>query len=221
MQRVVEPELMDDARQVLAYAEADFSEPNSHFVELLKQHHGNRLNGTCLDLGCGPGDICFRLAQQFPDLHITGVDGSAPMLEYAQQLQNGRDLSHRVIFEQHRLPSDSLPRRCFDVITSNSLLHHLHLPEVLWQTIRQCGKAGCIIHVMDLYRPQTEQQAAHIVETYAADEPDVLKTDFYHSLLAAFSPAEIATQLQEAGLTGLSTELTSDRHILISGILVH
>ena len=219
MRRVVEPELMDDARQVLAYAEADFSEPNSHFVELLKHHHGNRLNGSCLDLGCGPGDICFRLARQFPDLHITGVDGSAPMLEYARHSQNGGDLAHRVAFEQHRLPSEDLPAHRFDVITSNSLLHHLHAPEVLWQTIRQCGKPGCIIHVMDLYRPQSEPDAVQIVETYAPDEPDVLKKDFYHSLLAAFSPAEITSQLQEAGLTGLTTELTSDRHILISGIL--
>ena len=221
MQRVVEPELMDDARQVLAYAEADFSEPNSHFVELLKQHHGDHLGGCCLDLGCGPGDICFRLAQQFPDLQIIGVDGSAAMLEYARKSQNGRDLAHRVAFEQHRLPSDDLPKHRFDVITSNSLLHHLHAPEILWQTITQCGKAGSVIHVMDLYRPQSERDAMQIVETYAAEEPDVLKKDFYHSLLAAFSPAEIASQLQEAGLTGLTMELTSDRHILISGILEH
>jgi 2-polyprenyl-3-methyl-5-hydroxy-6-metoxy-1,4-benzoquinol methylase len=221
MQRVVEPELMDDARQVLAYAQADFSEPNSHFVELLKQHHGDRLKGSCLDLGCGPGDICFRLAKQFPGLYITGVDGSAAMLEYARQSQNKHDLIHRVAFEQHRLPSDDLLKHHFDVITSNSLLHHLHTPRVLWQTIRQCGKAGGIIHVMDLYRPQSERRAAQIVETYAAEEPQVLKEDFYHSLLAAFSPAEIESQLHEAGLTGLTMELISDRHILISGVLEH
>ena len=36
MDRMLEPELMDDADQARAYAEADFEEPNRMFVELFR-----------------------------------------------------------------------------------------------------------------------------------------------------------------------------------------
>ena len=79
MQRILEPELMDDIEQARAYAEADFDESNTLFVDLFLQHHPDwSAEGTMLDLGCGPGDIAIRLASQ-PDepvsLSLAGVRG--------------------------------------------------------------------------------------------------------------------------------------------------
>lgn len=37
MDRAPEPELMDDAAQAMAYAEADFSEPHGRFIELYRE----------------------------------------------------------------------------------------------------------------------------------------------------------------------------------------
>jgi hypothetical protein len=51
----------------------------------------------------------------------------------------------------------------------------------------------------------------------SGDEPEVLKKDFYNSLLAAFEPKEIQDQLEETGLGHLSIRQISDRHITISG----
>ena len=217
MQRIVEPEIMNDTLQVQAYADADFSEPNANFVDLLIQNHGEDIHGQCLDLGCGPGDICYLMARQFPCLLITGVDGSPNMLESALQSEAWNELSNRVKFEQHVLPSPSLPAHRFDLITSNSLLHHLHDPQVLWQTISHCCKPGGIIQIMDLFRPQSAEQAQAIVGHYAADEADILKQDFYYSLLAAFTPEEVADQLKEADLNHLTIEVISDRHLLVHG----
>ena len=43
MQRILEPELMEDESQVRAYALADFSEPHDRFIQRLKalveEHH--------------------------------------------------------------------------------------------------------------------------------------------------------------------------------------
>jgi len=55
------------------------------------------------------------------------------------------------------------------------------------------------------------------VDTYSGDEPEILRTDFFNSLLAAFTPAEVEAQLAEAGLADLRVEATSDRHLMISG----
>lgn len=54
MKRRLETELMTDAAQVKAYAEADFAAPNQHFIECLINFIDNpAFCGHALDLGCG------------------------------------------------------------------------------------------------------------------------------------------------------------------------
>ena len=80
---------------------------------------------------------------------------------------------------------------------------------------------GAAVLIMDLLRPGSEQSAQALVEQYANGEPPILRTDFYHSLLAAYRPEEIREQLQAAGLDRcLRTEVVSDRHLLIWGTLI-
>jgi len=69
---------------------------------------------------------------------------------------------------------------------------------------------------MDLRRPDSPETARDIVQAVAANEADVLKTDFYNSLLAAFTPEEIREQLRAAALH-LDVTLSGDRHMLIEG----
>lgn len=59
--------------------------------------------------------------------------------------------------------------------------------------------------------------AESLVEMYATNEPEILKRDFYHSLLAAFTIEEIKIQIKQAELS-LTVEQISDRHVFISGI---
>jgi hypothetical protein len=48
----------------------------------------------------------------------------------------------------------------------------------------------------------------------------VLRHDFYHSLCAAFEPAEIEAQLAAANLHELSVDILSDRHLVVHGVKV-
>jgi len=102
-------------------------------------------------------------------------------------------------------------------VVSNSLLHHLHDPAGLWRMIRARGAAGAAVVVMDLMRPASESAARALVEAYAADEPEVLRRDFYNSLLAAFEPGEVRQQLAAAGLGHFSVTEASDRHLVVRG----
>lgn len=218
MKRILEPELMEDKAQVLAYAQADFSEPNEHFIQNLKALIGVRgFEGHALDLGCGPGDISCRFARAYPSARVDALDGSRAMLDYAESMIPS-ELSARVRFIHGKLPTVSLPRSRYDLIFSNSLLHHLPEPQALWHFIRRYAGNGASIAVMDLFRPQSVRQAKEIVERYAVTEPEILQRDFYHSLLAAFTPEEIEEQLREAGLN-FDVERISDRHVFISGLL--
>lgn len=221
MKRLLEPELMEEEQQVQAYASADFAEPHDRYVQLFLQKFPDRpRQGRALDLGCGPGDVTRRLALACPGFEIVAVDGSATMLRYARRLTaRWPDLQKRIHYRLGRLPHARIPRGPYDLILATSFLHHLPDPMILWQAIRKYGRPGTIIVVADLRRPQTVEQARRLVQRYAAREPEVLRRDFYRSLLAAFTPAEVRAQLRAAGLSELTVEVISDRHLLVTGRL--
>jgi len=220
MERKPEPELMDSEEQTQAYAEADFEESNALFTRaLLDAFPDLPGSGHLADLGCGPADICIRIAQRLPGWQITGIDAGENMLRRAREAVMAAGLERRVMLRHAYLPDPGLGRHSFDAITSNSLLHHLPDPMTLWNSACQLGRPGSAILVMDLRRPRDEQEAARLVDTYAADAPVVLKEDFYNSLLAAYTVSEIEDQLSRAGLEHLNLQTPSDRHWLAAGRL--
>jgi SAM-dependent methyltransferase len=220
MLRIPEPELMDEGEQARAYAEADFAEPNERFVGYFGTEIEPPASGTVLDLGCGPGDIAIRLAKRHPGLAVHGLDGSDAMLHFAEaRLEAEPELRARVRFVRGVLPGAQLPLPKYAAVVSNSLLHHLHDPLVLWKAIRKAGAPGAAVLVMDLYRPASPGAAQEIVEAYAGEEPELLKRDFFNSLCAAFEPGEVRAQLESCALGGLEVRTVSDRHLLVAGRL--
>ena len=221
MRRRPEPEIMGGEEQARAYAEADFSEPNLRFLELLAAMHPGDLAGAgVLDLGCGPADIVIRFLTRYPGARCDALDGSAAMLDHARKAMDALPgVAGRCRLLCHSLPCAELPADHYDLILSNSLLHHLHDPQVLWRTIRESARPGAIVLVMDLMRPASAGWAEALVETYAADAPEVLKNDFRSSLFAAFEPREVQAQIEEAGLGMLEVRVVSDRHLAVSGRL--
>ena len=210
---------MDSPEQVEAYASADFAASNQQFVDALVERFApKRDQGRLIDLGCGPGDICIRLALALPGWTIEGADAGANMLATARRGVDALGLGDRIRFLLARLPDADLPRHAYDCVVSNSLLHHLPNPGVLWQTIRDLAVPGAWVQVMDLDRPESARDAQNLVEQYAAGEPEVLRRDFANSLHAAWRVDEVKTQLERAGLA-LACEKVSDRHWMVSGRL--
>ena len=221
MKRRPEPELMDEAEQALAYAQADFSEPNELFLRLLRELKPGDLTGArALDLGCGPADIVLRFLKAFPEASCDALDGSAAMLDHARgALAAWPGLARRCRLVHDVLPSARLAGGGYDLVLSNSLLHHLHDPGVLWRTVRESARPGALVLVMDLMRPPSASWAEALVATYAADAPEVLRRDFRNSLFAAFEPREVLRQLADSGLETLEVGVVSDRHLAAFGRL--
>lgn len=218
MQRIPEPELMDDAAQARAYAEADFSEPHAHFVALFRESFPDEdLAGMVLDLGCGPADVTLRLARAYPRCQVDGLDGAAAMLDLGKEAVRQAGLEARVRLVQGYLPGAEPPRAAYDAVVSNSLLHHLAEPAVLWDSVKRWAKPGAPVLVMDLLRPDSPAALDALVARYAADAPEVLRRDFAHSLRAAYRLEEVREQLANAGLAELAVRTVSDRHLLVSG----
>ena len=218
MDRVLEPELMDDPEQAKAYAAADFSQENQGFVNRFREYFPDFKEGNVIDVGCGPGDIPIRLARALPTCRITGIDASAPMVHLAERAVQEAGLSERITLRCERF-QDTAGANQADAGISNSLLHHLPNPLLFWNKLRRLVKPGSPILVMDLLRPESPEEAQAIVDRYAAGESDILRRDFYNSLLAAFTEDEVTTQLARMNLTRLLIDLPDDRHWVVGGII--
>jgi 2-polyprenyl-3-methyl-5-hydroxy-6-metoxy-1,4-benzoquinol methylase len=218
MNRTLEPELMEDPAQVLAYAAADFSQENQGFVDHFREYFPDFSEGHVFDLGCGPGDIPIRFAQAFPSCLITAVDASEPMIRLAEETVQQAGLSGRIAFRCERF-QDLVGTNIVDAAISNSLLHHVPNPLQFWHKLRLLVKPGSPVLVMDLLRPESPEAAQAIVDQYASGAPDVLRRDFYSSLLAAFTEDEISSQLARMNLTRLIVDVPDDRHWVVGGLI--
>ena len=232
MERICEPELMDEPAQARAYAEADFAASDQALVERFTDlfGSGSAVGPQIVDLGCGPGNITFLLAARFPEAHVLGLDGAAAMLAIAEER---RPQAARLRFQQAVLAlgdDQALRLRAettggnvagagFSAVVSNSVLHHLHDPAVLWTTVRQLAAPGAVLYLQDLRRPASPAALEALVASQMATAPEVLRRDYRHSLHAAFTVPEVAAQLQQAGLGGLQVQERGERYLEVWGRL--
>ncbi len=227
MQRCPEPELMNAPDQVIAYAEADFSSGDHSVIErlyeLIDESPTTLSPGSLiLDLGCGPGNISERLAARWPLSNVIGLDGAPSMINIATQrltslrpaFQNLNyklvDLSHYSVDKMNQLKGAS-------VIVSNSLLHHLHHPQKLWDCVKELAAPNAFVLHRDLRRPSHEREVDVLCDRYARQAPSVLQRDFRASLIAAFTPEEVREQLDLAGLSQFRVEAIGDRYLEVCG----
>ncbi len=215
MERVAEPELMDDWDQARAYASADFSDPHQSFVQHFQRLFPGFARGRVIDLGCGAADITIRFARAYPEAALVGIDGAEPMLELGREAVARAGLASRIVLRRLQLPASALPGG-HDAVISNSLLHHLAEPATLWQAVARTARPGAPVLVMDLLRPASREAAHALVGQHAADAPPLLARDFLNSLLAAYRPEEVRMQLDAADIQ-LDIAVVSDRHWLAWG----
>lgn len=216
MERIPEPELMEDREQARAYALADFSEPHDAFVRHFQRRFPDFAHGRVLDLGCGAADVTIRFAHAYPQATLEGVDGAEAMLQLGAEAVARAGVGSRIVLRSLHLPAAAL-NGGYDAVISNSLLHHLAEPATLWEAVARAAAPGAPVLVMDLLRPNSRDAALGLVRLHAGDAAPVLARDLFNSLLAAYRPDEVTRQLRAAGLTHLEVEVVSDRHWLVWG----
>jgi 2-polyprenyl-3-methyl-5-hydroxy-6-metoxy-1,4-benzoquinol methylase len=218
LSRQGEPELMDIQAEADAYAQADFSEVNQAFVDRLLELAGDLHRARCVDLGCGPADIPIRVAKRRAGWRIAAVDASAPMLALARQAAVAAGVDDRIDFVQTDACSYETPGG-FDVVMSNSILHHVADPGQLWRRIAELAGPGALIFLRDLFRPADREQLQRLVAEHSGAESALLQEEFRRSLVASYTPGEIRAQLASARLEALEVATVSDRHVDVWGRL--
>lgn len=211
--RVPEPELMEGNEQVAAYANANFEETHESIVSSLMHHLPPRfMPASILDLGAGPGDMTGRLFKLFPNANLTALDGSISMLAHNKSYITKQFPDASAEWLSIKL-QEFIPESSYELIFSNSLLHHLSDPFDFWSAIQRCSDENSFLFICDLLRPTSFQTAKDLVGRYAKGENEILRTDFYNSLLASFTIDEVEAMLRTLRLDHkLKIDQISDRH---------
>jgi ubiquinone/menaquinone biosynthesis C-methylase UbiE len=100
----------------------------------------------------------------------------------------------------------------FEAVISNTIIHHIPEPSAALAEMARLVTPGGTLFVRDLARPATLTELAHLVATYAGNEPPAARQLFEASLHAALTVAEVQSIALSLGLPRESVAMTSDRH---------
>jgi ubiquinone/menaquinone biosynthesis C-methylase UbiE len=209
--RVPEPEVMDDSGEVEAYssaaAQAYLEKIDDTFVDhavrLLRARTSGGRPGNALDIGCGPGQIVLKLAQRLPGWRFAGVDRSPNMVREALaardalERRSGGEPASRVQFFVGDGSSLPFADASMDLVSCNSVLHHLGEPAKLFVEIARVAAPGGAILLRDLQRPWRPVYALH-VRWHGRHYTGLMYKLYCDSVRAAYTPQELA------GLLGAS-----------------
>ena len=210
MQRVLEPEVMDTWAEAVEYDSMDFSEVNAAFAKSAIDL--GPICGKILDAGTGTARIPIAIAQMRPAWEMTCIDLSANMLRLGLENVSEANVRSQIKLELVDAKAMPYPDRYFDMVISNSIIHHLPDPLLFLREVKRVLKPNGAIFLRDLLRPLDETIRDNLVEMYAGDCNSHQKQLFSDSLQAAFTLDEVETMLETSGLEGLRIYESSDRH---------
>ena len=204
-----EPELMDDDSEVEAYASAAAQTHLetidrgflAHLECLLPK---SRLEtARVLDLGCGPGQILIMMKQRWPGMQITGIDAGPAMIEKARTDAASADVA--INFEVLHLGPRAEGRLRFadgefDLVTCNSVLHHLDDPVGSLDELARVAKPDGAVLIRDLQRPGLILPFALHVRVFGRHYAGEMRRLFEASVAAAYTVAELGAMLSASGL---------------------
>lgn len=211
LQRVLEPEVMDTVEDANDYDTMDHSGVNRVFVwDLLK--FAPRLQNPVLDVGTGTAQIPIELCQQHATVEVMAVDAATAMIELANRNITNAGLTSRIRAELVNARGLPFPDQHFAAVISNSIIHHIPEPMIVFTEIVRVGQGSGVIFVRDLFRPNDEAMLTHLVQTYASDANAHQRMLFADSLRAALTVDEVRGLVTRLGYAAETVTATSDRH---------
>lgn len=211
MQRVLEPEVMDSWEEAVEYDAMDFMEVNTAFAQRAIAL-GPPFSAKVLDAGTGPARIPVLLCQMRPQWQVFGIDLAKNMLRVGYEHVSQAGLQQQIVLEL--VDAKQLPYQdgYFEMVISNSLVHHLPDPLPLFRELKRVLKPNGAIFIRDLIRPPNEETMNALVKSIGSEYDAHQKQLFRDSLHAALTLDEVNQLISQAGLEGVMVYQSSDRH---------
>jgi ubiquinone/menaquinone biosynthesis C-methylase UbiE len=210
MERVLEPEVMDSLTEAIEYDAMDFTEVNTAFAKSALALGPPQ--GIILDAGTGPGRIPVLISQMRSKWQIIAIDAAKSMLKVAAQHVQEANLQSSIRLEL--VDAKSLPYEDghFDMIISNSLVHHLPDPLPFFKELKRVVKSNGGIFIRDLIRPENAEIMNALVDGIGEEYDEYQKKLFRDSLHAALTLDEVNQLISLSGLLNVKVYQSSDRH---------
>ena len=229
MERVPEPELMEEKEQVISYDEADFSEGEVNLINqinyyLLRKNISLGKKDLIVDLGCGPGNISEKLAIQWPNTKVIGIDGSKEMIlraernkKIAAKQKELKNLGYVCSDIKDIKSNNFLINKKISLLVSNSLIHHITNLEDFFNTIRSLSSNLTVNFHKDLKRPSDEKSALELKAQCSTKYNEILTNDYYASLRASYTFKELKNFTIENDLYSLDVFEEGDNYLIVYG----
>lgn len=210
MDRILEPEVMDTWLEATAYDAMDFTVVNAIFAAdaIALAPHAVKI----LDVGTGTARIPILMCQQQPQYLITAVDLAQSMSIVGQRNIEEAGLIQRIRLERVDAKRMPYPDLEFDMIISNSLVHHLPDALSFFQEVKRLIKPHGAILIRDLIRPDDDRRVDELVSNIGDDYDDHQQQLFRDSLQAALTLAEVQKLIDRVGLSQVKLSQSSDLH---------
>jgi tRNA (cmo5U34)-methyltransferase len=144
-----------------------------------------------LDIGCGAGNYTLKLLQLLPELNVTLVDLSRPMLDRALQ-RISEATTANVTTIQADIRKLRLGEERFDIILAAAVFHHLRTDAEWHEVFAKCYAAlrpGGSLWISDLIEHSTPAVQALMWQRYGAYLTG-LKDDAYRDHVFAYVAKE-------------------------------
>jgi ubiquinone/menaquinone biosynthesis C-methylase UbiE len=208
--RILEPEVMDTWLEATAYDAMDFVAVNTAFAEDAIALDPDAVK--VLDAGTGTARIPILMCQRRPQYLITAVDLAQSMLIVGQRNVEYAELAQRIRLERVDTKRMAYPDLEFDLVISNSLVHHLPDPLSFFQEVKRLVRPGGAILIRDLIRPDSDEIVNDLVDKIGAGYDAHQQQLFRDSLKAALTLAEVQDAIDRIGLGGVKLTQSSELH---------
>jgi S-adenosylmethionine-dependent methyltransferase len=168
-----------------------------------------------LDIGCGTGAIAVRLARL--GLHVTLLDASLPMLDFARRAAKEAGVTERIALKHGDAAqlANMFDARSFDVILCHNILEYVDDPcAVLRSAARALRDPSSVMSVL------VRNQAGEVLKT-AIQDGDLASTEhnltaeWGHESLYGRSVRLFTTESLQAMLVGASLAVTAERGVRV------
>jgi tRNA (cmo5U34)-methyltransferase len=144
-----------------------------------------------LDVGCGAGNYTLKLLERLPNLDVTLIDLSMPMLTRATERVKGQTRG-QVIAMQSDVREATLPAGQFDIILAASVLHHLRTDSEwrdVFATFYRALRVGGSLWIFDLVESSIPAVQRMTKERYG-EYLTLLKDEAYRDHVFAYVEKE-------------------------------
>lgn len=210
LQRILEPEVMDSDEEARDYDAMDHSHVNRVFIDDLLRLSPNLR--VVLDVGAGTAQIPIELCQRHAAVEVLAIDMAEHMLRVGRANVERAGLTRQIRLQRCDAKRMPFADATFDVVMSNSIVHHIPEPFAVFAEMTRVVKPGGLLFVRDLLRPDSLASLQWFVQQYAGDANAHQQKMFADSLHAALTLDDVRAMVSRLGFDTATVQATSDRH---------